>query len=356
MLACITTHPSAVSQDQIDRKVNTPCNDALRKAREAQRDGVINVDIDTVLKNAEDVGMSPTICYRVQARAPSDVFKSFQISHDPESPTFYSTCYIRQAVVQMDVKSEWWATTSSDKNEESTSPWEFEDRCLSCRDHELMYKHPVPQWRIADTCTDCDWKKNPYSETHAPLDVALVAPGARCDGWPTWVKPDKHHTCNGGTDGDISQKCFKMPFAFRDTTKSNPWGLSWVTSATECGYLTYRDPECSNVFMFDKDADKTCICMRKDECCGGCSAVYATTTISIYDVNSVPDPTCATGVTAQEPEFEFFNPPDSERMFSSILYDAAKGTGQAQSMLVTRMEFLLFDPAQPSALFTKPKL
>ena len=311
-----------ISQDQIERKVNTPCNDALGKARAAQADGVITVDIDTVLKNAGDVGMSPTICYRVQARAPSDVFKSFQISHDPESPTFYSTCYIRQAVVQMDVQSEWWTGASSDKSEESTSPWEFEDQCLSCSDHELIYKHPVPQWKLANTCTDCDSKQSSYSETHTPLKVSLVASKARCDGWTSWAKAGKHHACDGSDEAENTEICFKIPFAFRDTTKANPWGLSWVTSVTECGYLTFRDPECSNVFMFDKDAAKTCICMRNDECCGGCSAVYSSTaTTSIYDVNAAPNPTCASGVTAKEVEFEYFDPPDSERMFSSTKSD-----------------------------------
>ena len=324
-------------QDQLEKKVKIPCKDVLTKAREAQRDGSITVNIDKVLATAESVGKVPMMCYRVLARAPSDVFKSFQISLDPESATFYSTCYLRQSVVKMDVESDWWASTSSEAKEESSSPWEFEDRCISCHHAKTIYKHPVPQWVLSDTCVDCDAKGNgqqkPYSETHDPLASALVAANSRCDGWGSWLKPSKHQAC-GGTEEQNTWKCFKLPFAFRHTDKSYPWGLPWVSSVEECAYLTHRDPECSNQFMFSKNAYTTCICARNDACCGGCSPVYGKSDGNIYDVNSVPDPKCARGVTAKEPEIEYYNPPDSDRMFSSILNDATKGTQQARSMLV----------------------
>ena len=297
------------------RGVTWSCYDRLEKAR---NDPKVTVDLDAVIANAIAAGKEPTLCYRVQARVPSATFNSYEISFDPESPTFYSTCYVRKSPVDFEVQSEWWAKRDDVKlADKSLEPWEFEDQCISCKDMS-QYSASVPTWKLSPACVDCDSKQKGADELKPTpkksVKMSLVASQTRCDGWPTWANPDKHHSCSG-TDEEVTAKCFKMPFSF-ERSKKYDWGIPYLASAAECKFLTYRDPECSDTFWFSQNEKPSCVCLKKNPCCGGCSPVHRSSG-DIYEINSTPDPTCATGTTFGEPN-KIHNPPDSERKFSSL--------------------------------------
>jgi len=301
-------HENVLAPAQKENHVTWSCRDVFAVAKKAGQDKKITVDVDKLLTRANEIGKTPMFCYTVKSRKHQDeVFRKYQISLDPDSPTFYSTCYLRKRVVNFGVKSQWWASNANaNVNTAISQPWKFEDQCISCKDRASEYRHPVPKWRLSDTCVNCDTKGDNYSPPDKPFKTALVFSKTWCDGRNEknqWVNP---LPCNAKTPKEATEKCFKRPFAFRDASagvKRPQWTIADLTKVETCSYLTYRDPECSDTFWFSEGGIH-CWCVKKESCCGGCLPVHTSGNRrrwgSVYDINSTPDPNCSRGNKAEE--------------------------------------------------------
>ena len=78
----------------------------------------------------------------------------FVVSNDPEDPTYYSTCYVRET------ERIWLPMDPT----EPVVDWKAHDKCIDCDsfyasqvlDYE-RYTWPFPRWNIPDdVCVDCD--------------------------------------------------------------------------------------------------------------------------------------------------------------------------------------------------------
>jgi len=92
-------------------------------------------------------------CFGVEARRPSAVAPEYVVSGDPEDMTFYSTCYVRESVVD-------WLPTGKERPQEPAG-FVFNECCVSCDDYrrnaaEASSVLAPRRWTLDPRCTDCD--------------------------------------------------------------------------------------------------------------------------------------------------------------------------------------------------------
>ena len=65
-------------------------------------------------------------CYGVEARESSSTAPEYVVSHDPEDPAFYSTCYVRERNVT------WLPRVAGKEEPLREARWRFQNHCLDC--------------------------------------------------------------------------------------------------------------------------------------------------------------------------------------------------------------------------------
>ena len=219
------------------------------------------------------------ICYSVQAASATDTTDEFTLSEDPDDPIFYSTCYYKYNGNTFD------DYVNSTVQANYSIPWNFNTKCLDCNNQATnSLGFVTPKWNITDSCTNCDLQ--PGSPEQVSPTIYTVDPTARCDGFGnTWTYAS-HNSCN---DSSICYKQLSVVGRAAD----------WDLTPEECHELTRQDPDCSSTFMLHTIVPMKCYCYTKNSCCNNCSR-SSTNFYATFELDTVPDPTCALGVKSND--------------------------------------------------------
>jgi len=250
-----------------------------------------------------------SVCYGVRARLPNHTHPEYTISLDPEDPVFYSTCYLKTA-------DGWLFDDRLPGYEQKAletvaSPWNFAGKCVSCDDRaKIQASSMVPRWVLTDKCQNCDRDAPPAPAPGAPpvvinelVPVSQIAEGRRCEG-----ATDSNG--NIGWDFRTDSTCTS-----RDRCHKTLALIGWTEmSLDECAALARDDPDCSDTFMWSEFREdlrlhdsQPCVCYRKDECCGECTASdwsFWSFRHGIYKLGEpVGDPTCVNGIRSSDNKY-----------------------------------------------------
>jgi len=219
------------------------------------------------------------MCYAVRPKQITDVTQQeYLVSDDPTDPVFHSTCYLK-----------FTGRSFSDYEDENYKPpdvdvgWRYQHQCISCKQKAVndFSNNGLPDWNVAPKCVNC-YREPARGITEARPPHIMVANNSICDGH------------NGGWS-QVSHRCQNMTCTMRLTGILNR--ATGFYSLDECRLLASRNSSCSNVYYHQRNANPArgdCWCYLKDPCCRTCSR-RASANWFVYEMESTPDPTCATG-------------------------------------------------------------
>jgi len=234
------------------------------------------------------------LCYGLKSRPSSSTQMEYEISHDPRSSVFFSTCYQKQTAVEF--------AGIPDPGFQSSKQFLFDDKCLSCASSATNAQKGVPAtdmvrgnvsvepgaftptWKLAEKCIDC------IASPGKPDKLPQIAARER------WGDGERKITClgmrqhvdAGASVGRLKSAdcanaiCAKLLVTPGRGHTRHKLGVAF--NIDHCKALAARDSECNDdLIFFANDFAVTkvsrtsfkeghvCICMKKNTCCSGCT-------------------------------------------------------------------------------------
>lgn len=243
------------------------------------------------------------ICYGVKPRLKTSTQMEYEVSLDPRSGIFYSTCYQRRQAVEF--------AGNDDPGFRPSKQFLFGDKCISCNNAATNMEAGVPAtdmvrgnvtvlpgaltptWKLADECHDCE--ETPGKVDPSPHEVARKI----------WGTGHKDVTCMGlDIDADLGKSTGRVnsssckhancvKFMTTPGKKATHTGFPVAFNLDHCKALAARDNECNDSLVyfrnlysverlvphnhfharnrgFDFKEGHICACIKKTSCCSGC--------------------------------------------------------------------------------------
>lgn len=220
------------------------------------------------------------MCYGLRGREPNNTHPQFTVTQDPESPVWYSTCYLKTADWVFDRILEVASPTpaaaptepsgaqaadlSPDQIKLTQTPWRYGGKCISCNDRKkALFSDLFMQWKVSPLCEVCSDLDTDYTDVHPGASLSL----GRCDGQTNADGFAQFYYDHAQVNGcpPLAQTRCQKELSFE--------GYRGVTSE-ECQALAALDSECSDTVSHRFDAASTttyCACYTRNPCCGQCS-------------------------------------------------------------------------------------
>ena len=231
---------------------------------------------------AEAASPDRYVCYGVYGKVSTETEDQYSLAKDPNDPVFYSTCYVRYSGNMFPG----YENTLVSKSEKG--PWKWNDKCLTCDSQQsAVNASSAPRWEVADICVNCDRVPAEPKKSDKLVPV-LVEAYTRCDGYAVTWNSYKHHTC--ATNRTCQMQLLPVGRALDKD----------AITLEECSMMVQRDTRCSNTFSFlARGGINRCYCYNSDPCCLNCSRIR-TFNYDVYELKTVADPTCETGVLSKD--------------------------------------------------------